>query len=276
MFASARTVPYALVEAVAEVITQVLGASGKPALLFSAAGLLQVCTPLPDGTVVHSTLAAYLATFKLRLKVVAPFMVAAGFVVIEGSGPTNAFALPGTVTATVAATPSVDECDPVNLCSQICDRVATLAPIKLSKSGLDQHIIAPMAQLKEQDPSATLKGVLVTDLQKRFNIEGTLGLATAVLADSSVSQDAPVPPTSGSSVSQDETTPSPLKVVLDRLDIGPKGVLASTVGKLKEVKLLARNTSLKGLVDREPDYALRIAVQGSPGTATIFKVVSAA
>lgn len=267
-------VPFLIVDAISSAIGNAIVASGNLTLLSSATGLLQVCTRLPDGTIRQSTLAAYLAEIGLKLKDVVPHMVRAGFVEIVDSGPKTAFALPGTIVVTDA--PSVDECDTTSMRAEICDRAAQLAPLRLSAIGLDECINALMAQLKEQDPSAKLKDVLTTDQQRRFNIDGILGLTTVLLAATLVSQDAPVPPTSVSAVSQDKTTPSPLKAVLDTLNIGPKGVLASTVGKMEEVKLLAIGTSLKRLVVCESEYTIRIAVPGSPGTATIFKVVSAA
>jgi hypothetical protein len=203
-------VPHVIAEGVASAIANAIVASGNSLLLSSAAGLLPVCTLLPDRSLYRSTLAAYLAEFGLKLKDVVPYMVDAGFVVIVSSGPTTAFALPGTV----MAASSVDGCDTTGTRAEICDRAAQLAPLRLSAIGNDPCIVTLMAQLKVQDPYAKLKDVLATDPERRFIVDGTLGLTTVLLATTLVSQGAPVPPTSVSAGGRAGVPPVP-GVVLD-------------------------------------------------------------
>jgi len=240
------TVPVPLViKGIASAIGNAIVASGNPTILSSATGLLSVLSPRLDGTFVQTTLAAYLATFGLKLKNVVPHMVATGLLVVVGTGCMTAFALPGTIMA--SATPSVKVCDVVSLRTMICDRAEQLAPLKLSAMGLDSDVIALMAQLKNLEFGAKLKTVLEGDAKKRFTIDGTLGSTTVML------------------------TASPLKTVLDKMKIDECGVLASRVGKLEEVKALTICTSLKGLIGLiSESYVLRIAIPNSP--ATIYRV----
>lgn len=92
----------------------------------------------------------------------------------------------------------------------------------------------------------------------------------------------PTPVSSGGQVADVPSLPeftAPLNVtasfksVLDQMEIGERGVLASHVGKLEEVKALTSHTRLKDLVGLIPQsYVLRIAKPNSPGSATIYRV----
>ena len=266
-------VPTVLVEAVASAIGNAIVDSGNPTILSSATGLLSVLSPCPDGTFDQTTLAAYLATCRLKLRDVVPHMVTLGLVVVVGSGHTTAFALPGTIA--VAATPlapatlgdvkvglasnDTQAPTPVSVISH-GTRVPPIPPIVIDFITVHDTVKLSLIMLQPLIAEAVKRtGYKIGELMKadkRVVVSGSLG-------NVSVSMAGPIR----------ETVPLPLKTVLDNLTIGEHGVLASRVGKLEEVKALTSHTCLKDLVGLIPQsYVLRIAIPNSPGSATIYKV----
>ena len=173
-------VPHVLVETVAAVIVGAIRASGNSTILSSAVGLLQVLSPCPDWTCEQTTLAAYLKQFGITLKKVVPCMVAAGLVVVVGSGPTTAFALPGTIA--VAATPLAPAtATHERICTTVFDYVSQKGPVLLSQIG---HLpgVSGAVGLNEK-----LSAILSSD--QRLKVIGTLGNVKVGMAV----QDAPMP-----------------------------------------------------------------------------------
>ena len=260
-------VPSVILEIVASAIVKAIVVSGCPTILSSKVGNFQVLSPHPDGTADVLTLAAALNRFRLTLRDVVPPMVAAGLVKVVGSGPTTAFARPGTaaVSAATPPAPAIHE--------SICNRASKLAPLKMSQCGLDSLIKALVDQLKKTDPGAKLKDILAADPYKRFEITGTLGTTMLELAASAGGQAAVVPPVAGGHV-----TLVSIPKLKDELVscIGSDGILASRFGKRPLVKDLteASGMTLKALIGYMPGYEMHLAVPGSPGTATIKRTTA--
>ena len=156
-----------------------------------------------------------------------------------------------------------------DMCAQICSRASELAPIRVSKCGIDSCIKPLMDQLKELDPKYKLANILAGDQHRRFKITGSLGMMTIELATSAGGQAAFVPPVTGGHV----TLISIPNLTKDLVScIGSDGILASRFGNRDVVKTMITDSdmTLKALMGYMPGYEMRTAVPGNPGTMTIF------
>jgi hypothetical protein len=260
--------PFHIVENVALAIRNAIVTSRALTIRSVNVRLIQVLSSVPNGTVVQ-TLAVYLKQFNLKLSDVDPYMVMACRVVVFGSGPTKAYALPGTIV--VSAPPASNN----SICNTVIDFVSQRGEVLLSQIGILPGVSGAVGR------GQTLLRILMTD--SRLKVTGTLGDVRVGLAVQA--EPVPTPVSSGGQVADAPSLPeftaphditTPLKTLLDQLKIGEQGVLASRVGKMAEVKALTRHACLKDLVGLIPQsYVLKIAIPTSPGSATIYKVAVA-